>query len=188
MAIDRRLAVLLLAVVMTGGGVPDRPILAADKPAVAKKDAQKAGNRDGDGGSKQDDSPACMHCGATCGLEPICVCESGTKKRPKFEFDTTCEPICVPACGSHVWPFRARAAGTGCTTCCEEPCACPGRVRSCKKLKKETVDEEVPTVVRKVKYVCAGCGGRGTVGCCDVEQPRRRPSAWWTDLTWWWPR
>jgi len=161
------LLVLVAVLVCTG---------AADKQADQKKeDAHK------------ESTPACMQCGATCGLQPICVCEPGTKKQPKIEFDTTCDPVCIPACGSHAWPFGGRAAKTGCTSCCEEPCACPSRVRFCKKIKKETVDEEVPTVVRKVQYVCDCCAGRCVAGCCDAE-PRQGPPAWWRNLTWWWPR
>ena len=81
----RGIAAMLLVAVLACAG-------AADKPAEKKKD---------DGQKK--DPPACMHCGATCGLRPICVCKPGTKKQPKFEFDVTCEPICIPEIGrAHV--------------------------------------------------------------------------------------
>ena len=165
----RGIAAMLLVAVLACAG-------AADKPAEKKKD---------DGQKK--DPPACMHCGATCGLRPICVCKPGTKKQPKFEFDVTCEPICIPGCSSHVWPFGGREARVGCTSCCEEPCSCPGKVRYCKKIKKETIDEEKPTIERKVAYVCRVCSGAGQARCCGVDSPQQR-AAWWWQPPWWWPR
>jgi hypothetical protein len=51
----------------------------------------------------------------------------------------------------------------------------------------EPVDEEVPTIKRKVAYVCdacAGCGpvARGTGSCCDERCGNER-EGWWTRLT-----
>lgn len=164
--------------------MPSRPIaallfaLALLACGAADKDKDK---------NKEDRKPACMRCGATCGLTPLCVCEAGTKKRPKTEFEATCEPICVAGCGSKPWFLDWSCDRTTCTSCCNEPCECPSRVRFCKKLKKETVDEDVPTVVRKVKYVCRCCAGTCTAGCCRGGWRHRVP-AWWTNLTWWWPR
>jgi hypothetical protein len=57
-------------------------------------------------------------------------------------------------------------------------------VRNRKTLKKETVDEEVPTIKRKVASVCACCVGRCTAGCCEVT-PSPRPTSWWNRLAWW---
>ena len=163
---SRTITALLLTVALLACG-------AADKEKTAgKNDA-----------SKKDERPACMHCGGTCGLVPICVCEPGTKKKPQGEFEVKCEPMCVAGCSSKPWPFGRCHDRVGCTACCEEPCRCPGWVRNVKKLKKETVDEEVPTIKRKVAYVCdtrAGCG----TGCCGVGQSQR-PSSWWTYLMWW---
>lgn len=136
--------------------------------------------------AKKDESPACMCCGATCGLVPTCVCEPGTKKQPKVEFETTCEPICIPACGGWPWPFGGRRDRVGCTSCCQEPCDCASRVRFCKKLKKETVDEDVPVVNRTVAYLCRGCTGNNRARCCGGAPQQR--ATWWTNLTWWWPR
>lgn len=135
----------------------------------------------------KDEPPACMQCGATCGLVPICVCEPGTKKRPKNEFETTCEPICLPRCGRFPWLSGGPGPRVGCTSCCEEPCRCPSRVRFCKKLKKETVDEEVPVMNRKVAYLCGTCSGHHRARCCGVDSPQQRVT-WWSSLTWWWPR
>ena len=159
-------AMLLAAVLFTSG--------AADKPKAQDDEAT----------SKQDEQPACMHCGATCRLVPICVCEPGTKKKPKVEFDVMCEPICVAGCSSTPWPFGRYRERVVCTSCCEEACRCPGRVRNCKKLKKETTDEEVPTIKRKVDYVCDCCAGRCTAGCCAARRSSRS-SSWWTSLTSW---
>jgi hypothetical protein len=128
---------------------------------------------------KKEETPACLRCGATCDLVPTCVCEPGTKKQPKVEFETTCEPICIPACGGWPWPFGGHGDRVGCVSCCREPCDCASRVRYRKKLQQETVDEEVPVVTRKVAYLC---------GCCAGKQRE----AWWSrsfrGLTWWWPR
>lgn len=165
---SRTTTALLLTVALFACG-------AADKKDASKKDADK---------DKKDTPPACMHCGSTCGLVPICVCEPGTKKNPKVEFDVTCEPICVAGCGSKPWPFGRCHDRVGCTTCCEEPCGCPGWVRNCKKLKTETTDEEVPTIKRKVAFICDCCAGRCTAGCCGAT-PRPRPASWWASLTSW---
>jgi hypothetical protein len=181
---------------------------AADKPAetaaVREKDAGKAKvdakgkdtskekdkgkTPDKDAKKKEEEKPACMHCGATCGLAAVCVCEPGTKMRPKTEFEVKCEPICVAGCGSKPWHLHRCRDRATCTSCCEEPCECPSRVRSCKRLRLETVDEEVPTVVRKVKYVCDCCAGRCAAGCCGGRRRHTWVPAWWTDRTWWWPR
>ena len=139
--------------------------------ALADKPAEKA------------PAPECMACGATCGLTPICVCKPGTKKKPKVEFSTTCEPYCVPGCSSRPWPFASHHAARGCTSCCDEPCKCPGRVRSRKKLTKETVDVEVPAIERSVGYLCCGCAGERPTSCCDAPGPRQ-PRNWWACL---WP-
>jgi hypothetical protein len=175
MIIHRGLVAALLAAVVVSSGADTKDA----KTAESKKGGAKAPE-------KKDAVPACMHCGATCGLAPACVCEPGTKKQPKVEFDVTCEPVCIPACAHDCWPFGGHAAGASCTSCCAEPCECKSRVRWCKKIKKETTDEEVAIVERKVKYVCDCCAGRSG-GCCGTT-PRPRPPAWWTSLTWWWPR
>jgi hypothetical protein len=174
------LAVILLACgagasekTVTNAGDPNTPKAAAKPPAANDKTA-----------SPNHAKPACMHCGATCRLVPVCVCEPSTKKQPKKEYATTCEPICVPGCGSKPWPFGRWHDRARCTSCCTEPCACPGWVRNRKTLKKETVDEEVPTIKRTVAYVCDPRAGRGT-GCCGTGQPWS--SSWWTRLTSWLP-
>ena len=90
--------------------------VASAGPAPADKPADKPEERK---------PPACMHCGATCGLAPVCVCEPGTKKRPKVEFEVTCEPICVAGCGGGPRFLDGHAAGTTCTGCREEITDCP---------------------------------------------------------------
>lgn len=126
--------------------------------------------------------PACMHCGATCGLEPVCVCKPGTKKKPVTEYETSCEPFCVPGCSGPPWCRR----GAGCTDCTDACSHCPATVRFRRKLSKETRDEEVATVKRTVAYVCCRCAARPQTGCCDVG-PAAWPmlhGAWWQA---WWP-
>ncbi|MFM8635379.1 MAG: hypothetical protein ACKOEX_11320, partial [Planctomycetia bacterium] len=88
------------------------------------------------------------------------------------------------------WPLGDRQARVACTSCCDEPCRCPSRVRSCKKLKKETSDEEVPVVTRRVAYLCCDCAGNDRARCCGGAPQQR--ATWWSrslhSLTWWWPR
>jgi len=177
-----RETVFLLAVILLACGAA-----ASEKTATAPPDSTKpkaAGKQEAAGKQTAPPKPACMHCGATCRLVPVCVCEPSTKKKPKKEYATTCEPICVPGCGSKPWPFGRWHDRARCTSCCTEPCACPGWVRNRKTLKKEMVDEEVPTIKRTVAYVCDPRAGRGT-GCCGTGQPRS--SSWWTRLTSWLP-
>ena len=173
---------MLLAAALLACGAADKD-KAADKPKASTKEKDKD-NKDK---SKDDKKPACMHCGATCCLEPICVCEPGTKKKPKNEYETKCEPICVAGCGSKPWPFDWCHERAGCTSCCAEPCRCPGWVRNRKTLKKETVDEEVPIIKRKVAYVCDACAGCGPVACgtgsCCDERCATGHEGWWSRLT-----
>lgn len=175
---SRTITTLLLAVALLACGAADKEKAADAGQAAGKKDASKKDN------GKKDEPPVCMHCGGTCCLAPICVCEPGTKKKPKVEYEVECGPMCVAGCSSKPWPFGRCGDRVGCTTCREEPCRCPGWVRNCKKLKKETTDEEVPTIKRKVAYICADCAGRCAAGCCGAT-PRPRPPSWWASLTSW---
>ena len=186
------ITILLLSAVLLACGANDKEKTTADPidashqkaPGKAKGDQDQPAKKT----AKADTTPACMHCGATCGLTPICVCEPGTKKQPKVEFDVECEPICIAGCGSRPWPWEKCGDRGGCTNGCEDRCRCPSRVRSRKQLKKETVDEDVPTIKRKVAYVCDCCAGRCAGRCdgggCKVV-PCLRPSSWWTRLGWW---
>lgn len=193
--------ILLLSAVLLACGAADKekkekaaadPTDAGEQPAPGKGKGDDKGK--GDKGqsakktAKADTNPACMHCGATCGLAAICVCEPGTKKQPKVEFDVECEPICIAGCGSMPWPLGKCGIRVGCTHGCQDPCLdpcrCPTWVRNRKRLKKETVDEDVPTINRKVAYVCDCCAGRCTSSCSSVV-PCPRPSSWWTRLGWW---
>lgn len=148
---------------------------AGGKPATATSPAKPE--------SPKPDARRCMVCGATCGLTPICVCKSGTKKQPRTTFKTTCEPICVAGCGSKPWPFARPREGVGCTGCCEQDGRCPGWVRNRKTLTRETVDEEVPTIERRVGFICCACAGDGptasrTRGGC-LDGPERREAGSW---------
>jgi phosphate-selective porin OprO/OprP len=181
------ITILLLSAVLLACGATGKEKTAADPsdagkpqaPAKAKEDKGPSAEK----ATKADKKPACMHCGATCGLAAICVCEPGTKKQPKVEFDVECEPICVARCGSRPWPLERCEAGVGCTNGCEGACRCPAWVRNCKRLKKQTVDEDVPTIKRKVAYICDCCAGRCSDGCSSVKPCR--PSSWWKRLCWW---
>jgi hypothetical protein len=120
--------------------------------------------------------PACMHCGSTCRLRAICVCEPGTAKKPRTEYDVTCEPVCMPGPGRSCCP-RTGAAGAGCTACAP-PFSCPGRVRHRKTLRRETVEDEVCVVARQVAYVCEACStGRG-VGCTGSKSSLFPEKGW----------
>lgn len=156
----------------------EKPLVVALLTAVALLACGAAAKKE------PDKPPACMHCGATCGLEPICVCEPATKKRQKKEYATETEPVCVAGCGSKPWPFGRDHERAGCTGCCDEPCRCPGRVRACKRLRTETAHEEVATIERRVAYVCGPCAGKDPVGCCD-DAPAHRTQDWWTRLLNW---
>ena len=182
------ITILLLSAVVLACGANDKEKTTADPtdasnqkaPGKAKGDQEPSAKKT----AKADKTPACMHCGATCGLTAICVCEPGTKKQPKVEFDVECEPICIAGCGSRPWPLGKCGNRVDCTNGCEDRCRCPSLVRSRKQLKKETVDEDVPTIKRKVAYVCDCCAGRCTDGGCAVV-PCPRLSSWWTRLGWW---
>ena len=141
--------------------------LAVAADAVATTGKEKA--------QPQVESPACMHCGATCGLESVCVCECGTKKKPKTEYEVTCDPICVPRCSGLPWPFSRCRRGDGCTDCQPDPCR--AWVRHRKTLVQETTDEEVSVTERKVKYICSRCQGCQKTGCCG-DGPAGAGS-WW---------
>ena len=129
-------------------------------------------------------TPACLRCGTTCDLEPICVCTPCTKKKPKVEYDVDCEPICLAGCASRPWQLGTRDS-VGCTSCGPEPCDCPGRIRNRKTLRKEMTDEEFCVIERKVVYLCSPCAGRAGSGCCHAAPEAQSPS-WWARLTSWW--
>jgi hypothetical protein len=139
-----------------------------------KKDRQKE--------TAQEKPRACMHCGATCGLEAVCVCECGTKKKPKTEYEAKCDPICVPRCSGLPWPFSHCRHSGGCTECPSD--ACRAWVRQRKILVRETTDEEVSVVERKVKYVCCQCAGCGKTGCCGESAAG---CGWWQGWLHWLP-
>jgi hypothetical protein len=183
---------LSLVMVMVATAAVTRAAPPQEAPTRKAADETEAGEAQGDGKDKGGDKgegksgdrdkdkagdsgrPACLHCGATCGLTPICVCERGTKKKTRIEFESRCEPVCVAGCGGPL-------PRVCCTDCRAEPCACPGRVRVCNRLRAHIVTEEVPAVIRKVRYVCR---------CCEAtcDGPPRHPHRWhWTTLLPWWP-
>jgi hypothetical protein len=157
----RSCTILAALILLLAGG----PAVAAD--AVAATGQEKA--------KPKEQSPACMHCGATCRLEAVCVCECGVKKKPKTEYEATCDPICVPRCSSLPWPFSRCRHGSGCTDC--QSNACLAWVRHRKKLVKETKDEEVPVTERTVKYICSRCDGRQKTDCCGGKPAGE--GGWW---------
>ena len=84
----RSCTILAALILLLVGG----PAVAADAVAATGQEKAKPKER----------SPACIHCGATCRLEAVCVCECGVKKKPKTEYEAPCDPICVPRCSSRV--------------------------------------------------------------------------------------
>lgn len=175
---------LFLALLLATVAVPPAGSAAeGDAPKPAKKPLAKeaeASGRKSDG--KEKPRPACMVCGATCGLTPVCVCETSTKKKPVVEFEVDCDRICVPRCGGLPWPFSTRKPTTcvGCTTGCE---TCRGWIRTRRTLHTTQRHEEVPVVRRTVEYVCDACG-QGP-GCCGGHAAPR--SAWPAWLPRWSP-
>jgi hypothetical protein len=145
-----------------------------DKKQDGEKKATDGKDKAKDGKDKEEPSK-CMHCGATCGLEAVCVCECGTKKTPKTEYEAKCDPICVPRCSGLPWPFSRCHRGAGCTDCQSD--ACRAWVRHRKTLVRETKDEEVSVIERKVKYVCRRCAATGKTGCCGDEPAKH--GGWW---------
>jgi len=141
------------------------------KKEESKKDESKKDKKE----ESKEEAPKCMHCGARCGLEAVCVCECGTKKKPKTEYEAACDPICVPRCSGLPWPFSRCRHGGGCTDCQSD--ACRAWVRHRKTLVKETKDEEVSVIERKVKYVCCQCSATGKTGCCGGEPAGH--GGWW---------
>ena len=144
-----------------------------EKKVTDGKDKEKGKDKQQE--KDKEDPPKCMHCGGRCGLEAVCVCECGTKKKPKTEYEAKCDPICVPRCSGLPWPFSCCRHGGGCTDCPSD--ACRAWVRHREKLVKETKDEEVSVIERKVKYVCCTCASRGKTGCCDGESAEH--GGWW---------
>jgi hypothetical protein len=192
------ITVVLVTLALLAGGVAAVANGAGEKEKAVDTAKEKPGekasskDKDKDKKAKEDPKPACMHCGATCCLVAICVCEPGTKKKPTVEFEVTCDPICVPRCGTKPWPFGRAHDRAGCTSCSSEPCECRAWVRSRKKIKRETGEEDVPTIKRTVAYVCDTCAGGGPVVSCtgssaDVAAERRQ-AGWLTFLTGWWHR
>jgi uncharacterized membrane protein YgdD (TMEM256/DUF423 family) len=135
-----------------------------------------------------DARPACRLCGACCGLQPVCVCEPVTKKKPKTTYSMKCEPVCVPGpCLLHhgkATRHRAGCTGPACDGCCGA-----ATVRMKKVLLKKVTEEEVDAIERKVEYVCCHCAGieaAPTCSSCSGHGPEvghSRP--WWR---WLWPR
>ena len=75
------ITILLLFAVSLASGANDKEQTAAE--AINASSQQALGKAKGDQSqsatktAKADKSSACMHCGATCGLTAICVCEPG---------------------------------------------------------------------------------------------------------------
>ncbi len=167
--------------------------VAADAVVAEDKEKNKEENKKEEGKKEEskkekkekvkEEPPKCMHCGAKCGLEAVCVCECGTEKKPKTEYETKCDPICVPRCSGPPWPFSRCRHGGGCTDCQSD--ACRAWVRHRKTLVKETKDEEVSVIERKVKYVCCRCTATGKTGCCGGEPAKH--GGWWPHWLRWLP-
>lgn len=180
------LVILAAAVGLAGlhapaaGGGADSDAAAAKTVALrGKAAAEKPAGKGAEKGAEKSDKerPACMHCGATCGLVAVCVCKPGTKKIPKTEYEAKCDPLCVPCCGGPPWPWGGHRRAADCTGC-EAECH-DAWVRQRKKLVVEKKDEEQPTIERQVAWVCRGCAHGAPVSCTGgaVAAPRR--PGWW---------
>ena len=170
------------ALILIGSLASGLAVAADAVVATVPEKKNEEGKKDKKEKSKEE-SPKCMHCGAKCGLEAVCVCECGTKKKPKTEYEAKCDPICVPRCSGLPWPFSRCRHGGGCTDCQSD--ACRAWVRHRKTLVKETKDEEVSVIERKVKYVCCRCTATGKTGCCGGEPAEH--GGWWPHWLRWLP-
>jgi len=186
------IAALIMSLIMSLIVASDLAV-AADAVVAEDKEKNKEENKKEEGKKEEskkekkekakEDPPKCMHCGAKCGLEAVCVCECGTKKKPKTEYEAKCDPICVPRCSGLPWSFSRCRHGGGCTDCQSD--ACRAWVRHRKTLVKETKDEEVSVIERKVKYVCCRCAATGKTGCCGGEPAEH--GGWWPHWLRWLP-
>jgi hypothetical protein len=165
------LSLIVSLIVASDIAVAVDAVVATDKEKKKEENKKEESRKE----KSKEESPKCMHCGARCGLEAVCVCECGTKKKPNTEYEAKCDPICVPRCSGLPWPFSRCRHGGGCTDCQSD--ACGAWVRHRKRLVKETKDEEVSVIEQKVKYVCCTCAGRGKTGCCGGEPTRH--CGWW---------
>ena len=158
----------------TGGG--GKNAAAREEAAAAQRGDAKVKPPTKPAEKSEEERPACMHCGATCGLVAVCVCKPGTKKIPKTEYEAKCDPLCVPCCGGPPRPWGGHRRAAGCTGC-EAECH-DAWVRQRKKLVVEKEDEEQPTIERQVAWVCRGCAHGAPVSCTGgaVAAPR---SGWW---------
>ena len=178
--------VMLVMLVMPAAalGLSGLQAPAAEKPAgkEAGKGVEKGGDKAAEKSADTSEAkrPACMHCGATCGLEAVCVCRPGTKKIPQTEYEAKCDPLCVPRCGGPPWPWGRKGPAGGCNGC-EAECH-DAWVRQRKKLVVEKKDEEQPTIERHVAWVCRACAPRAPVGCTGDAAAPRRPGCWPTWL------
>lgn len=162
-------AAVLLPLMRSGPAAPESKPAEA-KPAKERKDAKQEPRE-----KAERERPACMHCGATCGLVPMCICTPGTRKVQKTEYETICDPVCVPCCSGPPW--KCHHGVTNCTACEAE---CPAAwVRQRKKLIVEKKDEEKPAIERKVVWVCRGCDAGTPVGCTGGGDASPRRSSWW---------
>jgi len=160
----------------TGGGEKNA---ARDTPAAKQGDAKvKPPTKPAE--NSEEERPACMHCGATCGLVAVCVCKPGTRKTPKTEYEAESDPICVPCCSGPPWPWSGHRRAAGCTECerCDTECQ-DAWVRQRKKLVKETKDEEKPAIERKVAWVCRGCETAEPVSCTGGGKAAPPRGRWW---------
>lgn len=148
-------------------------------PAAAEKPAGKGAEKGTEKGAEKEaeERPACMHCGATCGLVAVCVCKPGTKKIPQTEYEAKRDPLCVPCCGGPPWPWGRKCTAGGCTGC-EAECH-DAWVRQRKKLVVEKKDEEKPTIERQVAWVCRGCVRGSAATCTGGGDAAPGRTSWW---------
>ena len=134
--------------------------------------------------AEPEEIPACIQCGATCGLIPICRCEPATRKKPRTIYESKCELVCEPGVG--LFGHHHLNKPDGCTAC--GPACGPSRICQKKTLIKTVKEEEVCHIKREVGYICRCCAGecRGcdSPGCTKPQSRRRPPLLDWRPFAW----
>ncbi len=161
--------------------LPAEPIA----PAPAAENAADPNAGPGKTSSAEADLPACIQCGATCGLIPFCRCEPVIRKKPKTIYESKCELVCEPAVGL-LHHHRQKHQHGGCSDC--GPACGPSRIRKKKTLIKTVKEEDVCHVKREVGYICRCCAGQCS-GCdaagCSTPPAGQRPTlADWRPFAW----
>lgn len=161
--------------------LPAEPIA----PAPAAEITANTNQAPSETAAAEADVPACIQCGATCGLIPFCRCEPVTRKKPKTIYESKCELVCEPAVG-FFHHHRQKHRDGGCTDC--GPACGPSRICQKKTLIKTVEETDVCHVKREVGYLCRCCAGQcsgcDAAGCSAPPAGRRPPLVDWRPFAW----